>query len=153
DVFRTCSGMILMHGMVQYGGIVFLPIYMQVVRGRSATNSGLQLVPVICGVTIAAMICGRLVTRTGRYKIYPILGFTLTTVALVLYSTMNQTTSLLATTSFMVLFGAGLGLTSPVVTTALQNAVDIGDLGIATALNMFFRSLGGALGVAVFGSI
>ena len=153
SVFRLGAAMSFLLSVAQFGGIVFLPIFLQIVAGRSATNSGLNLLPLMLGLLVASIWSGRRISTTGRYKRYPITGFALVAVVLVLFSTMDAHTSVAAITVYMTVFGAGLGMVSPIITTAVQNAVDMRDLGVATGGNTFFRNLGGAFGVAVFGSI
>ncbi|MEY2406149.1 MAG: hypothetical protein QOG39_1065 [Acidimicrobiaceae bacterium] len=153
NVVALCSLMVFLLGLAQYGGIVFLPIFLQIVVGRSATNSGLLLLPLMCGLIVSSVWSGRLIVRSGRYKRYPIIGFGVVTTVLVLFSTMSRATPAWTTTAYMFLFGIGMGMVSPVLVTAVQNAVDRTDLGVATSVNTFFRNLGGAFGVGIFGAI
>jgi MFS family permease len=136
-----------------FGGIVFLPLFLQVVIGASATNSGLLLIPMMGGIIGSSVIGGRLITRTGRYKIFPVIGATLVTVAFFLLSTMTPQTVLATASVYMFLLGVGVGMIMPVLVLAVQNAVDHRDLGVATSSNNFFRSLGGAFGTALLGAV
>lgn len=120
-------------GFALFGGVTFLPLFLQVVNGVSPTASGLQLLPVMAGVLTTSILSGQLISRYGRYKIFPILGTGLMTVALLLLSTMGPQTSTLASSSFMLLLGLGLGLVMQVLVIAVQNVVDQGDLGAATS--------------------
>ena len=152
-VFAVCTTMSLVIGVSMFGAIVFLPLFLQVVSGASATNSGLLLVPLMVGVISSAVVSGRRVARTGRYRVFPIAGTLVTLVGFVLLSTMGVGTSLAVAGAWMLIVGAGIGLTMQVLVIAAQNAVDYRDLGVATSTVAFFRSLGGALGVALFGAI
>jgi MFS family permease len=140
-------------GVAMFGGIVFLPLFLQVVIGASATNSGLLLIPMMGGIIGSSVIGGRLITRTGRYKIFPVIGATLVTVAFFLLSTMTPQTVLATASVYMFLLGVGVGMIMPVLVLAVQNAVDHRDLGVATSSNNFFRSLGGAFGTALLGAV
>lgn len=145
------AGFIL--GLAMFGGIVFLPLFLQVVTGASATNSGLLILPLMVGIIGASVSSGRLISKTGRYKRYPVAGMALTVIALLLMSTMDASTSRPLSSLYMVLLGAGVGMVMQVLVIAVQNAVDHRDLGVATSTNAFFRSLGGAFGTAIFGAI
>ncbi|HAX81041.1 MAG TPA: MFS transporter [Actinobacteria bacterium] len=140
-------------GLSMFGGIVFLPLFLQVVTGATATNSGLLILPLMVGIIGSSITTGRLITRSGRYRRYPITGMALTSVALLLLSTMDSSTTRLESSAFMLLLGLGLGMVMQVLVIAVQNAVEHRDLGVATSTTAFFRSLGGAFGTAVFGAI
>ena len=147
----SAAGFII--GLGMFGGIIFLPLFLQVVMGATPTNSGLLLIPLMGGVVTSSIVSGRLITRTGRYKIYPLVGTTLMAVGLWLFSTMSTETSLLTASVFMLIFGTGIGLVLQVLVIAVQNAVEARDLGVATSSATFFRSLGGSFGTALFGAI
>jgi hypothetical protein len=140
-------------GLAMFGGIVFLPLFLQIVVGASATNSGLLLLPMMAGIIVASVGGGRLITKTGRYKIYPVIGAALAAVALFLLSTMGVGTTLVPASIYMLILGTGLGLMFQVLVLAVQNSVELKDLGVATSANTFFRSLGGSFGTALFGAI
>ncbi len=140
-------------GCVMFGGIIYLPLYLQLVKGASPTSSGLQLIPLMMGVITASVLSGRLITKIGRYKIFPIVGLGLITVGLWLLSHISATTSYGELSAYMVVLGVGVGSVMQVLVIAVQNAVPYSDLGTATASNTFFRSMGGSIGVAVFGAI
>jgi EmrB/QacA subfamily drug resistance transporter len=140
-------------GLSMFGGIVFLPLFLQVVTGATATNSGLLILPLMAGMLSSSILSGRMITRSGRYKRYPVIGMCLTVVALLLLSTMDASTTRLVSSAYMLLLGVGIGLVMQVLIIAVQNAVEHRDLGVATSSNTFFRSLGGAFGTAVFGAI
>ncbi|MGH8925230.1 MAG: MDR family MFS transporter [Acidimicrobiia bacterium] len=147
----SASGFII--GLAMFGGIVFLPLFLQVVVGASATNSGLLLVPMMGGIIGSSVIGGRLITRTGRYKIFPVVGSALATLAFFLLSTMGVGTVLATASVYMFVLGVGVGMIMPVLVLAVQNSVDHSDMGVATSSNNFFRSLGGAFGTALLGAV
>ncbi len=152
-VFRVSSGIAFLVGFMMFGSIIFLPLYLQVVDGASATSSGLQLVPLMGGVVSASVVSGRLISRLGRYKVFPIIGTVLASVALVLLSHLSVATSRVVISADMALLGLGIGCVMQVLVLAVQNSVHRSDLGIATSSNAFFRSMGGAFGTSVFGAV
>lgn len=151
--FTITSGAGFIVGLGMFGGIIFLPLFLQVVTGASATNSGLLLLPLMAGVLTSSITSGRLITRTGRYKAFPLVGTAVMTVAMFLLSTMGPSTSYLLSSAYMLALGLGMGLVMQVLVVAVQNAVSAEDLGVATSSASFFRSLGGSFGTALFGSI
>jgi MFS family permease len=153
SIFSVTSGIGFIVGAGMFGAIVYLPQYEQIVKGYNPTTSGLLLLPLTAGLLITSIGSGRLITRYGRYKIFPIIGTALMTVALVLLSTLGTATSQLLVSVFIVLLGLGLGMVMQVIVLAVQNAVDYRNLGTATADATFFRSMGGSLGVAMFGAV
>ncbi len=153
NVVAVCALANVFLGVAMFGAIVYLPLFLQLVTGASATSSGLLTMPLTIGLIGMSIVCGRVVSATGRYKIFPIIGLSIATLGMFLLSTMNSSTMQIVATGFMIILGVGMGMTMPVIITALQNAVDMRDIGTATATTMFFRSMGSALGVAVFGSI
>jgi len=140
-------------GMAMFGALVFMPVYLQVVRGSSPTASGLQLSPLMFGMIVTSIASGRLITRLGRYRAFPIAGALFITLGVFLLSRLEADSAPILASAFLVVVGIGLGLSMQVLTLAAQNAVEMRDLGIATSSNTFFRSMGGALGVAIFGSV
>jgi EmrB/QacA subfamily drug resistance transporter len=140
-------------GATMFGSIVFLPVFLQVVTGASATRAGLLMTPLMGGMIAASVVSGRLITRTGRYRIYPLVGTLLMAGALLLLSTMDVTTSALEAGLFMAALGTGLGMVMQNLILAAQNDVPAEDLGVATATVNFTRALGGSIGTAVFGAI
>ncbi|HLT95152.1 MAG TPA: MDR family MFS transporter [Acidimicrobiia bacterium] len=140
-------------GVTMFGGIIFLPLFLQVVIGVSATDSGLLLVPLMAGMLTTSIVSGRRISRHGRYKRYPIAGMVVATIGLLLLSSMNPDTPLVVASAYMLTLGAGLGLVMQVLVIAVQNAVPLSDLGSATSASTFFRSLGGSFGTALFGAI
>jgi len=152
-VFSVATGLEFLVGFAMFGSIVFLPLYLQTVGGASATNSGLLILPLMAGVMTTSIWSGRRITKTGRYKIYPIVGTIVMAIGLYLLSTMTLGTSRLESSLYMVVVGAGMGLIIQVMIIAVQNAVSHRDLGTATGAETFMRSMGGAFGVAFSGAL
>ena len=152
-VFRWTVVFASIMGMAMFGGIIYLPFYLQVVKGYSPTESGLALIPMVIGIFITSIGSGALVTKTGRYKIYPIIGAAVTLVALYALTHIQVDTPYGLFAAAIFLLGAGLGFTMQTVVTAVQNEVPFRDLGAGTSSVTFFRSLGGAFGVALFGAV
>jgi EmrB/QacA subfamily drug resistance transporter len=153
-VFAVTSAVCVIVGMGMFGGLVLLPLYLQIVKGASPTGAGLLMLPLMGGITGGSVVSGQLISHTGRYKILPMVGTALLTVALLLLSLrVGVGTSLWEVDIYMALFGLGLGGCLQVLVMAAQNAVPARDMGVATASATFFRQMGGTLGVAVFLSI
>jgi EmrB/QacA subfamily drug resistance transporter len=152
-IFSVSSGIGFAIGFAMFGAIVFLPVYLQIVRGVSPTQSGLELLPLMAGLFAASVGSGRRITTTGRYKRFPIIGTAVTAVGLGLLSTLAADTPYWRTALFMVTLGVGIGLVMQVIVLAMQNSVDPRDMGVATSSATFFRSLGGTFGTALFGTI
>ncbi len=152
-IFSVTSAIGLVVGFALFGSVTYLPLFLQVVNGASPTSSGLQILPLMGGLLITSIGSGQLISRTGRYRPYPIAGTAIMVIGLGLLSTMNAQTSRLAASAFMFVFGLGLGLVMQVLVLAVQNAVDYRDLGVATSGATLFRSIGGAVGTAVLGAI
>jgi EmrB/QacA subfamily drug resistance transporter len=152
-VFTVATATMFIVGLAMFGGIIYLPLFLQVVTGRSATSAGLQLLPLILGIMFTAITSGRIISRTGRYKIFPVTGMLVMALGMYLLSTMGPTTTTLEASAFMVVLGLGLGMVMQVLVLAVQNAVDPRDLGTATGAATFLRSMGGSFGVALFGAV
>ncbi len=152
-IFATTTLLSLIIGIVMFGALIFLPQYQQIVRGDSATKSGLMLLPLIGGLMTASVTSGRIISKIGRYRIFPIIGTTLITFAFWLFSHITATTPRWELGLWMVVLGLGIGQVMPVLTLAVQNAVDRKDLGTGTSSVVFFRTIGSALGAAMFGAI
>ena len=150
-VITSLAGFVV--GVAMFGAIVFLPQYLQIVKGQSPTASGLLTLPLMVGLLGASIGSGRAITATGRYKMFPVVGLLLAAAGLGLMSRLAADTSLVVAGGYMFVTGAGIGLVMQVLVLATQNAVERKDLGVATSGATFFRSLGGALGVAVFGAL
>jgi len=151
--FSLTSALAFIIGAGMFGAIVMLPLYLQVVKGNSATEAGLKLIPLMLGIVSMSIFSGKRISATGKYKIFPILGAGIMTFGLILMSTLNENTSFTVLSIYAILVGAGLGLSMQTIVIALQNSVGFQDMGIATSSNTFFRSLGGAFGTAIFGTI
>jgi len=151
--FSSSVAMAFLAGAAMFGAIVYLPLFFQGVQGQQATNAGLLLLPLMLALMVASLVVGRLTTRTGRYKIFPIIGTIVAAAGLWLLSTMDPATGRVASSMWMIVLGLGVGATLSVLTIAVQNAVEMRDLGAGTASVNFFRTLGSTIGVAVFGTI
>jgi EmrB/QacA subfamily drug resistance transporter len=132
---------------------VFVPLFLQTTTGASPTQAGLLLIPMMLGITLSTTLSGRIITRTGRYKRFPIAGLALMTAALVLVAAVAGHPSRTSTGLGIAVFGLGFGMVTQVLIVAVQNSVDSRQLGIATAATGFFRALGGAVGAAVLGAV
>jgi EmrB/QacA subfamily drug resistance transporter len=151
--FRIASADGFIVGVAMYGSVSFLPLFLQVVTGASATNSGLLLLPLMLGMLGASVLAGQVITRTGHYKPFPVTGMALGSVAMFLLSTMGPSTTQATVSVYMAMLGIGLGFTMQVLVLATQNSVPAKDLGAATSSVSFARSMGGTIGVAVFGAV
>ena len=140
-------------GAAMFGAMIFIPVYLQVVDGMSPTESGLAMLPLVVGIFTTSIAAGRRMSRTGRYRMYPIMGATVTAVALVLLSTLDNSSPYWFAGVSMFVMGLGLGLTMQVLIVVVQNSVDRSDMGVATASVAFFRQMGGSFGTALFGAI
>jgi EmrB/QacA subfamily drug resistance transporter len=153
SVFRTSfltGGTV---GFSMFGALTFLPLFLQVVHGASPTISGLEMAPIMAFVLAMSIFSGRRITATGTYRRFPIAGTVLMATAIYLFSHLTATTPFWETAIFMAIMGTGLGLTMQVLMLVAQNSVEYGELGVATSLAAFGRSIGGAVGTAVFGTI
>jgi EmrB/QacA subfamily drug resistance transporter len=153
SVFRITSAIGFFIGFALFGALTYLPLFQQVVRGDSPTESGLQLIPVMAGVLIGSIGSGQIITKTGRYKAFPVAGTAIAAVGMFLLSRLDAGTSVLYAAVAMFVMGLGLGLVMQVLVLAVQNAVDYSELGVATSGATLFRSMGGSLGTAVLGAI
>ncbi|GAA1931634.1 MDR family MFS transporter [Streptantibioticus ferralitis] len=151
--FSLAAVLLVVAGVAMFGGTLYLPLYQQTVQDASATNSGLLLLPMMIGTVIASNIAGKVMTKTGHYKVFPIIGAVSLTIGMALLSSMDTHTSPTVTSAFMVLVGIGTGFTLQMANTIAQNSVELRDIGAASASTNLFRTLGGSLGVAVFGSL
>jgi EmrB/QacA subfamily drug resistance transporter len=151
--FAVTSLVALVVGFAMFGSVTYLPLYLQVVMGSTPTASGMEMLPMMGGMLVSSIASGQLISRTGRYKIFPIVGTAVMTVALALLSRTDVHTSLGRLLGMMLLLGLGMGLVMQVLVIAVQNAVDYRDLGVATSGNSLFRSVGGSVGTAVLGAI
>jgi DNA-binding MarR family transcriptional regulator len=152
-VFSLACAIGFIVGFALFGATTFLPLFLQVVNGASPTISGLRLLPMILGLLITSIASGQLITRWGRYKVFPIVGTALMVLGMFLLSLMSEHTSVLVSSLCIFVLGLGLGLVMQVLVIAVQNAVDYRNLGAATSGATFFRSIGGSFGTAIFGAI
>ena len=140
-------------GFAMFGAITYLPLFFQIVHGESPTTSGLQLLPLLAGLIICSTGSGIVISKTGRYRIFPIAGTALITTGLVLLSQIGIATSVIVSGLYMFVLGVGLGCVMQVLVLIVQNAVPYSELGVATSGATFFRSIGGSFGTAIFGAI
>jgi EmrB/QacA subfamily drug resistance transporter len=140
-------------GAGMFGGMVSLPLYLQIVKGASPTESGLMLLPMTLGIMMASAVSGSITAKTGRYKIFPVIGFAVMAISLFLFSRIGTDTPLAETLGLMFVMGAGLGLCMQTLLVAMQNDAEPRDMGVATSSATFFRQIGGTVGTAVFLSI
>nr|WP_208401810.1 MDR family MFS transporter [Amycolatopsis viridis] len=152
-VFSVAGILSFVVGFAMLGGITYLPTYLQRVQGASATESGLRMLPLVVGIMITAIASGAVISRTGRYRAFPIAGSLVLALGLFLLSHLGVSTSFWVTSAYMVVLGLGLGCTMQVPTIVVQNTADYADLGVATSGVSFLRTLGSSFGVAVFGTI
>jgi EmrB/QacA subfamily drug resistance transporter len=151
--FSLATALGFVAGFAMFGTITFLPQFQQFVQGQSATNSGLLLMPMMLALMATSLGGGQFISRTGRYRIFPIAGSVLLGVGLYLFSTMDVGTSTFRTAMFMVVLGAGLGCLMQTTNLVAQNSVEVRDLGAGTGTFTFMRTLGGSIGVAVLGAL
>ncbi|WP_371655654.1 MULTISPECIES: DHA2 family efflux MFS transporter permease subunit [unclassified Streptomyces] len=152
-VFTVCSVLSFIVGFAMLGAMTFLPTYLQYVDGDSATVSGVRTLPMVVGLLIASIFSGNVVSKTGQYRIFPIVGALVMGVGLYLLSLMGPDSGAWLESLYMFVLGLGIGLCMQVLTIAVQNTVDYADLGTATSGVTFFRTLGSSFGTAVFGTI
>jgi EmrB/QacA subfamily drug resistance transporter len=152
-VFSVTSAVGLVVGFALFGSVTYLPLFLQVVGGATPTGSGLQILPLMGGLLITSIGSGQIISRTGKYRPFPICGTFVMIIGLFLLSRMDASTTRLVSSAYMFVLGLGLGMVMQVLVLAVQNAVDYKDLGVATSGATLFRSVGGSVGVAILGSI
>lgn len=153
DIFRVSVLLSVLTGITMFASILYIPQYQQIVRGYSPTQSGLLMIPLVAGLLVASITSGRLISKYGRYKPFPIFGTLMLAFGMWLFSHVSLTTSNWTLSAWMVVLGLGLGSFMQVATLAVQNSVKRADLGTATSSTTFFRSMGSSLGGAIFGTI
>jgi len=151
--FSITMALTFLTGLAMFGAMTFLPLYQQTVQGESPTISGLMLTPMMLGVTVTSIVGGQVTTRTGRYKIFPILGGGIMALGMYLLTGLDVGTTLLESAIFYVVLGLGMGFLMQMVSLIAQNSVEQKDMGVASSARMFFQQIGGSLGVAAFGAI
>ena len=152
-IFTISSVIGFIVGVSLFGSVTYIPLYLQIVKGASPTQSGLEMLPLMGGVLLTSIGSGQLISRFGRYKVFPIVGTALMAVGMLLLSRLTAGTSLVLADLYMFVVGLGLGFVMQVLILAVQNAVEYRDLGVATASATLFRSMGGTIGVPIFGAI
>jgi MFS family permease len=140
-------------GMAMFGAIIFIPLFLQLVYGASATGSGLRMVPLMLGLLTASVASGRVITRIGRYRIFPIIGTATLVVGMFLLSRLGIGTAPWVASIYMLIVGVGIGLVMQVLVLVVQNDAEPENIGVATSTSTFFRSVGGSFGIAIFGTI
>ncbi len=153
SVFSVANAMGFTIGMAMFGAIIFIPLFLQIVYGLSPTASGLRMLPLMAGLLVASVLSGRAITRIGRYKMFPIAGTGVLVVGMYLLSRLTPGTPLWTASTYMLVVGVGLGLVMQVLVLVVQNDANPREIGVATSTATFFRSVGGAFGVAIFGAI
>jgi MFS family permease len=151
--FNITSVLGFIIGAGMFGALIMLPLYLQVVQGESPSSAGLKLIPLMLGIVTTSIFSGKAISKTGKYKKFPIAGTIVMTSGLALMTTLGIDTPYWQVAIFAAMVGMGLGLTMQTMVIALQNSVDFKDLGVSTTSNTFFRSLGSVFGAAIFGSI
>ncbi|HEX7745513.1 MAG TPA: MDR family MFS transporter [Micromonosporaceae bacterium] len=151
--FAVVSAMGFLLGFAMFGAINFLPLFQQTVQGASATNSGLLLLPMMFGMLVVSIVAGRTITRTGRYRIFPIVGGVVMTAGMGLLTLLDVHTGKAELAVYMVVLGAGMGFLMQTTMLIAQNSVAQKDLGAASGAATFFRSIGGSFGISLFGAI
>jgi EmrB/QacA subfamily drug resistance transporter len=152
-VFSVTSAVGLVVGFALFGALTFLPLFQQVVRGDTPTQSGLQLLPVMGGLLFTSILSGQVITKTGRYRFFPIAGTAIGVLGLLLLARLDRSTSTALAALYMLILGAGLGMVMQVLVLAVQNSVEYEQLGVATSGATLFRSIGGSVGTAVLGAV
>ncbi|WP_282693452.1 MFS transporter [Streptomyces sp. CC208A] len=153
SVFTVTSLVGAVVGIALFGAAGYLPSFLQMVEGATATESGLLMLPLMGGIVVASVVSGQLISRTGRYKVYPLIGSVLAALGMALLSRMDIGTPRLAHSLWQAVLGTGIGLIMPVLVLAVQNSVRPADLGTATSAHTYFRQIGGSIGAAVFGTL
>jgi hypothetical protein len=151
--FALVSGMGFLVGFALFGAVAFLPLYQQTVQGATATNSGLLLLPMMLGVMATSFVIGTVITKTGRYRIYPIIGGAVMAISMFLLTRLTDSTTKLESTIYMVVLGLGMGFLMQTTLLIAQNSVQMKDLGVASSTATFVRSIGGSFGVSIFGAV
>ena len=152
-IFVVSSSIGFIIGVALFGSVTFLPLFLQIARGKSPTTAGLQLTPMMAGVLVTSIASGQIISKVGKYRVFPIVGTAVMSAGMGLLSQIGLGTSSLAISLYMLVVGAGLGMVMQVLVLAVQNAVQPRVMGVATSGSIMFRQIGGSVGVAVFGAI
>jgi EmrB/QacA subfamily drug resistance transporter len=153
SVFRVATALGFFIGLAMFGAIIFIPLFLQLVYGVSPTSSGLRMLPLMLGLLGASIVSGRVISRIGRYKAFPVAGTAITSLGMFLLSRLDVGTPPWVASVYMLVVGIGIGLVMQVLVLVVQNDAPARDVGVATSTATFFRSMGGSLGVALFGAI
>jgi EmrB/QacA subfamily drug resistance transporter len=153
QTFVITSAVGLIVGFALFGSVTYFPLYLQIVKGVSPTTSGMQMVPMMGGMLVTSIMSGQLISRTGRYKVFPLIGTAVMTAGLFMLSRLTPSSSNAAAALLMLVLGVGLGMVMQVLVIAVQNDVEYRDLGVATSGATLFRLIGGSLGTAILGAI
>ncbi|TRO69305.1 MFS transporter [Streptomyces sp. IB201691-2A2] len=151
--FTLAAAISFIVGFAMFGAMTYLPTFLQVVHGISPTMSGVHMLPMVAGLLVSSTVSGQIVSRTGRWKVFPIAGTGVTALGLLLLHQLDENSSAAEMSSYLLVFGLGLGLVMQVLVLIVQNAVSYEDLGVATSGATFFRSIGASFGVAIFGTV
>jgi predicted MFS family arabinose efflux permease len=152
-IFTVCAAIGFIIGLALFGAVTYLPVFLQISKGRSPTSSGLQLTPMMAGLLVTSIASGRLISKWGRYRPFPIIGTAVMALGMLLLSNLHLSTTGAYTSLSMLVLGFGLGMVMQVLVLAVQNAVDFRNMGVATSGSILFRQVGGSIGIAVFGAI
>lgn len=152
-VFSDCCALAFVVGFTMLGAMTFLPTFFQYVEGVTATQSGFRMLPLVLGLLVTAITSGNIVSKTGRYKVFPVVGGLVMALGLFLLSTMEPSTSVALSSLYLFVLGMGIGLSMQVLTIIVQSSVPYTDLGVATSGVTFFRTMGSAFGAAIFGTL
>lgn len=153
SIYSVSNAFGFLIGAAMFGVMVFLPVYLQLAKGMSPTESGLGMLPMLAGLFTTSILGGRRMSRTGHYKWYPPTGAALVLVAVLMMTLLEADSPYWFAGLAMLIMGAGLGLTMQVLTVAVQNSVDRSEMGVATSSVQFFRQMGGSFGTALFGAV
>jgi EmrB/QacA subfamily drug resistance transporter len=151
--FALGNGASFILGLVMFGSIIFIPLYLQIVKGASPTDSGLLMLPMMAGIIVTSILSGRAISRIGRYKWFPVAGALMLVLGMLLFTQLQVNSTLWLAFLYMVIIGIGLGLCMQSLILGVQNSVEVRDLGAGTSTVTFFRSLGGSFGVAILGTL
>jgi EmrB/QacA subfamily drug resistance transporter len=152
-IFSVTSAIGFIVGLALFGSVTFLPLFLQIVKGASPTRAGLELTPMMGGLLVTSIVAGRLISKWGRYRVFPIVGTAVMSVGMLLLSRLGVHSSVTTAALDMLVVGLGLGMVMQVLVLAVQNAVEHRYMGVATSGSLMFRQIGGSIGLAVFGSI
>jgi EmrB/QacA subfamily drug resistance transporter len=153
SVFSVSNSMAFVVGLTMMGSLIYLSYYLQLVVGYSPTMAGLAILPMMAGIMPASIIAGKLISKLGKYRPFPIAGTALSVVGMFLLSRITLQTGAVERSVYMFVLGVGLGMVMPVLTLAVQNALPLKDIGTGTSANLFFRNMGSSFGTAIFGAI